>query len=166
MNYDNKHTPKDFKLPENYFEQFEDRLYTELKFQKLFPNNKDGFLVPDGYFEQVETTILNTNRKQTPVIDLNYRKFAAAVISIAALFAVLFYAVRPTTDNASFEGLSLSNLENYLVEQDRIQDFFSAEELSTIEANSIFLDEEAISDDDLLDYIDSDVVEYELNSGE
>ena len=166
MNYDNKHTPNDFKLPENYFEQFEDYLYTEIKFQQLFPNKTDGFIVPEGYFEQVEIKLLNKNRKQTPVIDLNYRKFAAAIISIAALFAILFYTVKPTADDASFEGLSISNLENYLIEQERIQDFFSDDELLTIEANSTFIDENDISDDVLLEYIDRDFVEYALNTGE
>ncbi|MAW94655.1 MULTISPECIES: hypothetical protein [unclassified Leeuwenhoekiella] len=164
MNNNDKHIPKDFKLPENYFEQFEKRLFTELKFQELYPDNKDGFSVPDGYFDKVETLILAKTTKEPRVITLNYRRFAAAVATIAALFALLFYAVKPNANDAGFEGLSLSNLENYLIEQDRIQDFFSVEELNTIEANTSFFDEDHLSDEVILEYVDQDVIEYALNT--
>ncbi|WP_442845939.1 hypothetical protein [Leeuwenhoekiella sp. H156] len=164
MNTNDKHIPGDFKLPENYFEQFEDRLYTELKFRELYPDNQDGFTVPDGYFDQVETSILAKTTREPKVISLNYRKFAAAVATIAALFALLFYAEKPNANDAGFEGLSLSSLENYLVEQDRIQDFFSDEELNSIEANTSFFDDDHLSDEVILEYVDQDVIEYALNT--
>ena len=77
---------------------------------------------------------------------------------------MLFYAVKPNANDAGFEGLSLSNLENYLIEQDRIQDFFSVEELNTIEANTSFFDEDHLSDEVILEYVDQDVIEYALNT--
>ena len=50
MKSENENKNKQFNVPLGYFESFEERLLIELKFQKLFPNNNDGFLVPEHLF--------------------------------------------------------------------------------------------------------------------
>ncbi len=152
------------QVPENYFEEFENRLYAELEFQKLFPVKLDGFIVPEGYFENLDAEIRKRVLAQPKVIQLNYRKIATTAVSIAAALALLFYVIKPTPETQDFEGLSISNLESYLLEQERIQDLFSDEELNTIEANTSFFDEDQISEELIYEYVDQDVIEYALNA--
>ena len=62
-----------FNIPLGYFESFENRLLTELKFQELFPNKNDGFSVPAQYFEKVEQVILNQNKPKGKLVEYNFK---------------------------------------------------------------------------------------------
>ena len=166
MKINKKHKEKVFQTPQNYFEDFEKRLHTELKFQELFPVKGDGFTVPDGYFEEVELRLIKNTAATSKVIKPNFKAFAAAVTTIAAVFALLFYAIKPNNYSTDFDSISLSNLENYLYDQDRFQDYLSYEELTHIEENTSIFDDETLSDDLIYDYVDQDIITNSLEEGQ
>ena len=166
MKTNKKNNEEAFQIPQNYFEDFEQRLQAELKFQQLFPTKGDGFTVPNGYFEEVELRLIKNAVTPSRVINHNFKAFTAAVVTIAAVIALLFYVVNPVNTNSDFDGLSLTNLENYLDDQDRLQDYSSYEELTSIEANTSFFDDQTLSDDVIYEYVDQDIIANSLEEGQ
>ena len=66
-----KNEPKNgFKSPENYFEDFEDRLFNKLSEDKL--PKESGFKVPEGYFDQLDQSLIlnakNSEKKTKGII--------------------------------------------------------------------------------------------------
>ncbi len=71
---DKKHT-HGFNTPKDYFEDFEDRLFSKLS-EDLIPK-KTGFNVPDGYFNKIEDVILDKesfSKEKSKVINLFSKK--------------------------------------------------------------------------------------------
>ena len=53
-----------FKVPENYFDNFDERLFKTIESETL--PKETGFKVPDGYFDNLEDSLLqklNTEEK-------------------------------------------------------------------------------------------------------
>ena len=166
MNINKRHNKEAFQTPQNYFEEFEQRLNAELKFQQVFPTKRDGFTVPEGYFEDLEQRLLTSTVSPSKVVHFNFKAFTAAVATIAAVLALLFYTVDPVNYNSDFDSLSLSNLENYLNDQDRFQDYLSYEELTTIEANTSIFDDQTLDDEVIYEYVDPDIIASSLEEGQ
>ena len=162
MKSENENKNKQFNVPLGYFESFEERLLIELKFQKLFPNNNDGFLVPEHYFSHVEQAILDQNKPQGKLVRYNFKTILSSVAAIAAVLLVLFYVVNPIEKEMQFDSLSITSLESYFEEEDRIQDYFSAEELSTIQDNTSIFDDQSVSEDLIYEYVDQDIIQNTL----
>ena len=62
-----------------------------------------------------------------------------------------------------FDSLSITSLESYFEEEDRIQDYFSAEELSTIQDNTSIFDDQSVSEDLIYEYVDQDIIQNTLD---
>ena len=108
-----------FKVPEDYFGSFEERMMVEL-FSAENKLHKKPFKVPENYFEQLENSILekieNTPEKGK-VISLFNRRTLSYVAGIAAVLTVLFSSVVfNQTQETDFEDLDITALENYLLE--------------------------------------------------
>lgn len=73
-----------FKVPDGYFDQFDDRIVQ--KVNSIDP--QDGFMTPDNYFEKVEGIILSKMdypQLNTPVFSRFLWK-AMTVVSVLTLF--------------------------------------------------------------------------------
>lgn len=162
MKSKNENNKQQFNIPLGYFESFENRMLTELKFQELFPNKNDGFSVPAQYFEKVEQVILNQNKPKGKLVEYNFKTIAATVAAIAAVLLVLFNVVNPIEKEMQFDSLSITSLENYFEEEERVQDYLSAEELSTIENSTSIFDNETVSEELIYEYVDQDIVQSSL----
>lgn len=113
------HKQSGFKVPEDYFGNFEDRMMVEL-FSEENKLNRKPFKVPENYFEQLESRVFEKFEK-TPkkgkVISLFKRRTLSYVAGVAAVLAVLFSSVVfNQTQQSGFEDLDFTAVENYLLE--------------------------------------------------
>ena len=136
-----------FNIPSDYFKSFDDRLFTELKFQELFPNKVDVFTVPENYFEDVTLKIIEQNKPQGKLISYDFKTFAKAFVALAAVVVLLFYVINPV------------GTPEDLIDQDQLPYYFSDEDLSNIEDNTSIFDQQLDSEEVIYDYIDQDIIE-------
>ena len=114
---DNKHK-HGFKVPENYFENFEAQLFDKIKSEELPMDS--GFRVPEGYFENLEDSIFNklyVSERRSKVIKLNSKMTLAYVLAIAACLALIIsVAVQNKSIVQRLDSLKVASIENYINE--------------------------------------------------
>lgn len=112
-----------FKVPENYFQNFETRMFD--KIQTLPQENElhkiqQPFNIPDNYFEVFEKKMLHKLAQEPDkprVISLFSRKTLSYVAGIAAVIAVILTSsVIGHGEKTTFEDLDMLAVENYLFE--------------------------------------------------
>lgn len=112
-----------FRVPENYFEDFETRLmgkFPSLKEDSLLPGNSSPYKVPDHYFEEFQSRLpdrLHLKTKQPKVISLTTKKHLSYIAGVAAVLAIILSSVilnRPHT--FGYSDLDIVAVENYLLE--------------------------------------------------
>lgn len=99
------------KAPEDYFEGFEERLFSKISEEAL--PSKSGFEVPDGYFDSLEEKILSRVSMETvvKVIPLYKRKTFIYAASIAACLVLAFSIfTQNTTEELTLE---IADIEAY-----------------------------------------------------
>lgn len=113
------HKQSGFKVPEDYFGNFEERMMVEM----FFEENKlrqTPFKVPENYFEQLEGRVfekLEVTPKKGKVISLFNRRTLSYVAGIAAVLSVLLTSVVfNQSQDPGFEDLDITAVENYLLE--------------------------------------------------
>lgn len=122
-----------FKIPENYFDSFEDNLLKRLEEKEPLASIKtSGYTVPKDYFNTVETAIFNKlNTKEKPVISLKSRNTFYYFAGIAASFVLLFSLVFNNNKSITIDTLETSNIEGYLFQED-----YTNDELATLFINN------------------------------
>lgn len=107
-----------FKVPENYFDDFEKRLLKKIESETL--PKETGFKVPDRYFDTLEDTLLqrlHTEEKSQKVIHLNSRSTWVYLTAIAACFAIIVsILVRNESIVKQMNSLKIASIENYIDE--------------------------------------------------
>lgn len=106
-----------FKTPENYFEDFEERLFSKIS-EEGFPKST-GHTVPDGYFETMEERVSKAvinSEKPTKIIPLFPKKYFGYAAAIAACLVIGFTVFNTKTDNSSLDSLQLAAIDNYIEE--------------------------------------------------
>lgn len=110
-----------FKVPENYFGSFEEKMMRKLEDENSieFKNQKSGFITPEGYFNGIEETILAKAQAEKPrVINIarkEYLFYAAAVAAILVMLLGNFFD-RGINDPLEWDDVEVSALENYIDE--------------------------------------------------
>ncbi len=158
------------KLPEGYFEQFNQRLMDKIAAEEassvvIIPKN-DGFSIPEGYLDTVyaKTAKAAGLEKTTKVIPLYAAKKWLAVAASLALLITLYLTVKPTTGEGqlSFDALAATEIQDYL--QANTEDLTTYELASLLPtetlSNTLFI-EETLESDVILDYLDENVDELE-----
>lgn len=115
----------DFKIPESYFETFEERLFIKIS-EENFPKST-GFKVSDGYFESLEMQVLKTietSGKSQKVISLFPKKYYGYAASIAACLIIGFAVFNSTRENENLDALQMAAIENYIEEGNLNLDFY------------------------------------------
>lgn len=112
-----------FKVPENYFRDFESRVMAKLpspREESLLPENSSPYKVPDSYFEQFESRLnekLKTENKERKVIPLFKRKNFSYMAGVAAVLAVILGSVvLNRSQSFGYNDLDILTVENYLLE--------------------------------------------------
>lgn len=138
-----------FKTPDDYFETFDDKLFTRLNEKESIKDVKDtGFKVPKGYFDTVEDNIFKKREGNNKlIISLKQKKTWYYVTGIAAslvLFFGILFNTSSNTEDISAEMvetyLEISDLDSYelaqlLSENDFLEDDFTLTETTYNEDN-------------------------------
>lgn len=140
------------KVPEGYFESFDERLAVKLAEETL--PKESGFKVPDGYFGNLEESVLQQVEKQTTVkvVPLYKRKSVIYITSIAACLALVLTLFTSTGTEETI--LEVADIEAYFDEGNI--DYNStdiAQLLSDADLESVTLENSDISIESLEDYL-------------
>lgn len=147
-----------YQLPSGYFEDFQDRLQVQIELKGLVgTHSNSGFKVPDDYFNTLSQKLAhipeNQEESSPTVIRLKTKKWQA--IGIAAAIALVFGLLTRNTITTT-ESLEIEELTAYLETESTFlytQDILSL--LSEEDLNSIVLNDEVQSEEDILNYLDS-----------
>ncbi|AFL81890.1 hypothetical protein Aeqsu_2432 [Aequorivita sublithincola DSM 14238] len=105
-----------FTTPENYFESFEERLFSKISEENF--SSSAGFKAPDGYFDALEERVLKTiihSEEPKTVISLYPKKYFGYAATIAACLIVAFMVFSNKTDN-SLDSLEMAAIDTYIEE--------------------------------------------------
>ncbi len=119
------HSKHGFKVPKDYFENFEERLMNAVEQENNQADvlqaysGKPGFTVPEGYFDSIEGRILNGVEaeagKVIPLFSVRKLFYAAAVAAVfIGIISTVFF--RNDSTEYTMDSLELSALENYIEE--------------------------------------------------
>lgn len=121
-----------FKVPQNYFEDMEDFLLSEIKLKKTSATS--GFAVPEKYFNTLEHRIISTvqDQKKFKIITLFSWRKVAYVGTIAASLIIMFNIFFNDSKKLTVETIKTASIENYIIN----------EELEITDIASLFTDED------------------------
>ncbi|WP_051908125.1 hypothetical protein [Flavimarina sp. Hel_I_48] len=151
-----------FKIPQGYFNTFEERLMQNQMLSGISSTKENGFKVPPAYFENFDVR-LEDKLEDKKVVKLWYqdRRAAACFLSaVAAVFIAFLFLWNPEKEN-TLDNLSSTALSDYLIHEG-IQELLSEEDLSTIEDNSTLFQSFTMSDDLLFEMIDEQLYDAEF----
>jgi len=144
-----------FNTPKNYFEDFEDRLFSKISEESL--PKESGFTIPEGYFEQLDLAILKNIEplvKETKVIPLFSKRTLAYAITIAACAVLVFSLVNTNNTVNNLDTIEISSIESYIEDGNLSIDSYDIASLLVDEdLNSISFESELISEENLEDYL-------------
>ena len=145
-----------FKVPKNYFETFDDRLFDNMKRETL-PKHS-GFQVPEGYFTTVEDSIfkkINVSEKTPKVISLFQKQTLLYIASIAACVVIIVSVVKTNTNsNIDIDDIELSHIDTYI--EDGNIELYTDEVLAMLEYDEIVaidFDYDLFSEQNLEEYL-------------
>ncbi len=126
-----------FKIPDHYFESFEDKLIDRLNENESIEGiETSGYTIPKDYFDTLEDTIISKlNTEDKPVINLQSRNTFYYIAGIAASLILLF-AIFINTETPE-ESLSVEMVETYLENRD----------LNSYELAQLLFDTDLLEDD-------------------
>ncbi|WP_299682196.1 hypothetical protein [uncultured Dokdonia sp.] len=153
---------KDYKVPENYFIDFQERLQVQLEFEELIGTKKDtGFIVPKEYFERLPEKIISEVQQPTKVVSLFKTKWLYATASVAAIIILILLLKSPATitpfeDIESDTIASYLETDNYLISDYELGELLTDDELDDL-SNDIQLE-----DVEVIEYLDITTDPYDL----
>lgn len=122
MKKNKSYNPKSgFKVPENYFEEFETKMmgFLEEGRGNIDDLNKDnGFRVPNGYFETLEQRIfdkIEEPKQKGKLVSIFNRRKLYAVAAVAAIFiGIISTQLYNPASQQTFNSLDVSAMEEYI----------------------------------------------------
>jgi hypothetical protein len=115
----NKIKSSGFKIPDEYFESLEEKVFSKLHGEsKLSTIKTSGFKKPDNYFITIEESILQklSQKKETKIIKLSSKRTLLYVSGIAACILLLFN-LSIFENKPSFDDLETETVENYILDE-------------------------------------------------
>ena len=106
-----------FKVPTNYFDEFENHLLNKINEEVLSKNI--GFNTPTGYFNKLDIKIKrknNSKSKEGKLIPVVSKKTFMYAASLAAIVILVFSVIKDTTRFYTLEEIEISNIENFINE--------------------------------------------------
>ena len=156
-----------FKVPEDYFSNFEEKMMREFDEVKseIPADIRTGFKVPQDYFENLEENILaKTEEKEPRVISLFKKEYLFYAAAVAALFIMMIGDVFKSGPEQSpgWDDLEISAMENYIDEGYEMGyiDLNISDYSEFIDHNNMLVDEEdfnEINSEAAFEYIDENI---------
>ena len=106
-----------FKVPTNYFDEFENHLLNKINEEVLSKNI--GFNTPTGYFNKLDIKIKrknNSKSKEGKLIPVVSKKTFMYAASLAAIVILVFSVLKYTTRVYTLEEIEISSIENFINE--------------------------------------------------
>ena len=106
-----------FKVPDGYFETFEEQLFSTILEEK-FPKS-NGFVVPEDYFENLEEGIikaLESSKKEVKIIPLFPKKYIGYAAAVAAFLIIGLTIYSNKIDVQNLDNLQWSSIDSYIEE--------------------------------------------------
>lgn len=161
-----------FKVPDQYFENFEKQLSNALDDEKengflLSKVEKTGYKVPDQYFETFEDILLTKikeKKKTTKVISIATIKKLMYISGVAAMIVLAIILRNPKETNApDFESIAIADIQEYII-SNHVE--MSDDELAVLLDSEIDLTEmfedAIISNEVLEDYLSTEDLENDI----
>jgi len=107
----------EFKVPTNYFDEFENHLLNKINEEVLSKNI--GFNTPTGYFNKLDIKIKrknNSKSKEGKLIPVVSKKTFMYAASLAAIVILVFSVLKYTTGVYTLEEIEISSIENFINE--------------------------------------------------
>lgn len=146
----NKQNP--FKVPENYFENFENRMLDKVKNNNTVTLPKhEGFSVPEDYFDNVTNTILAKTIDQ-PTKKNNHNIWYYAISSVAAIAIVAFSIISFSNNKSTINSVASTELENYINNGYMPFSSYDIGEVFEEELDTVTVEID-IDDDSIIDYL-------------
>ncbi|HSI68864.1 MAG TPA: hypothetical protein VK941_01420 [Gillisia sp.] len=159
-----------FKVPENYFQDFEAQLMRKVTGDNMLDNSykgKPGFGIPKDYFSKLDEKIIGELELSAPVVKviplwkkkIVYYSTAVAAVFLAIISTVLFNPVLP---EYSIETVELAAIEEYIdrgyidLNFNEISAFITEEGYAADNFNTSDL-----SDEEMLDYLNENIEDPE-----
>lgn len=143
---------KMFKTPENYFENFDYKLFAKISETEL--PNKTGFNVPKGYFENLDEKIITTSKKTSKgkIISI---KLIKTISTIAAMFVLyLGFSKYSTEDKITFDSLTENEIDSWIITENLEVDDYTLAGIVSVDDFSNALNNIEFTEDELLEYLD------------
>lgn len=158
----NKKNP--FKTPEEYFEDFDDRLMDKLSEESSNIPKEEGFAVPEGYFDGLHKNIQKKlDNQEAKVVQLHpYRKYYIAAVSVAAIVLVVFRLNWNSAAEVTFDDLVNADIEDYFeINELGLTSYEIAEviPLDELEINDIL--ENQLNEENVLEYLNENITDFE-----
>ena len=153
-----------FKVPEGYFEAFEEQLFSKISEEKL--PKSSGFTVPQNYFENIEEGVLHVvtnSERTTKVIPLFSKEYLGYAVAIAACLVIVFSLFTNKTDVQNINKLQWSAIDSYIEEGNLNLDLYDLSsimedsDISGIEVQKQDLSQSALKDY-LFENIDTEIL--------
>jgi len=150
----NKNIPN-FKTPKNYFEDFEERLFSKMA-EENFPKST-GFKLPKQYFENLDVRILkevSLSEKPKKVIPLFPRKYFGYAAAIAASLVIGFTLFNTKVEISNLDSLQLAAIDTYIEEGNLNLDLYDVTSyIENEDIANIDLDAKYFTDSSLKEYL-------------
>ena len=144
-----------FKVPESYFETFEERLFSKMA-EENFPKTT-GFKIPDHYFENLQVQVLNeveTSEKPKKVIQLFPRKYFGYAAAIAACLILGFTFFNTQHNTSQLDSLQFAAIDTYIEEGNLSLDLYDVTSyIEDEDIANIDLDAKYFTDSSLKEYL-------------
>lgn len=149
---DKKHK-KGFDIPNDYFEEFENRLFNKINIE-LLPKDS-GFKVPEGYFNEVDEKIIHQVKKpinKIKVISIVSRKTILYAATIAAVAVLIFSIVNNQNEVLTLDEIDFSSIKTYIeegnieIDNSDLSLLFTEEDLSAIMLEENYISEEILNE--------------------
>lgn len=104
-----------FTAPDDYFENFEDRLFLNIAVED-FPKSS-GFKVPDNYFTELENRMLavvETPKTSVRVISLFSKRYIGVAAAIAAFLILGITVFKSPNISSNIDSLQLATIDKYI----------------------------------------------------
>lgn len=103
-----------FKIPQDYFDDFEARLFLKIKEEQL--PKSTGLKVPETYFDGMEQRMLELSieDKKVKTIPLFPKKYFTYAATIAACLLIGVLAINSKKDDLTLETVKLSIVDRYI----------------------------------------------------
>lgn len=150
-----------FKVPENYFEEFSDALFTKIHEESL--PKETGFTIPKSYFEEVGENIISAiefpkKRKNTKV------KILYAISSVAAA-VLLFFSIfnYNKTEVINFNEVTNTDIEEWITQGNMNFDSYDVASIDSNISWSTTIELENISNEEIDNYLHTVDAEFLFN---